>query len=168
MFVSAGTPPSEPHSESQAVSLSGTDPGLAGSQVIATGGVEDVQGTWELSNEIDSASYAPYRGLRLGYRLQLQQAGRRISGQGEKWTENGRQIPPANRTPISVAGTIEGRHVALTFRERGSRRSSGGRFELELVDDAVLRGNFESDVARAHGRSVAQRVSTTLPSAKHE
>ncbi len=111
-----------------------------------------------MTNEVQSTSYAAYRRLRLGYRLELQQHGTRITGQGEKWLENGRRIPGATRTPITLDGVIEGRRVALTFVERGRRRTSGGTFDLMLTSNR-LQGTFESDAAHARGSSIVQRVS---------
>jgi len=105
-----------------------------------------------MTNEVQSTSYAAYRRLRLGYRLELQQHGTRITGQGEKWLENGRRIPGATRTPITLHGVIEGHRVALTFVERGRRRTSGGTFDLApqlpvkgrwcLGDEADRAANF--------------------------
>jgi hypothetical protein len=118
-----------------------------------------------MTNQVQSSSYAAYRRLRLGYRLQLQQHGSRITGQGQKWSENGRRIPGATRTPITVDGVIEGRRVALRFVERGHRRTSGGSFDLMLANNGLLAGTFESDAAHSRGSSSAQRVSAT-PSAQ--
>jgi len=119
---------------------------------------EPLSGRWVMTNEVQSTSYAAYRRLRLGYRLELQQHGTRITGQGEKWLENGRRIPGATRTPITLDGVIEGRRVALTFVERGRRRTSGGTFDLMLTSNR-LQGTFESDAAHARGSSIVQRVS---------
>ena len=119
---------------------------------------QDLTGWWAMTNQVQASGYRPYQGLRLGYRLQLRQDGTRISGDGHKWLENGRAIPRANRTPISVSGVMEGRRMALTFSERGRRRQSRGTFDLELVSDGVLRGKFESDAARSRGSSVAERM----------
>jgi len=119
---------------------------------------EPLSGRWVMTNEVQSTSYAAYRRLRLGYRLELQQHGTRITGQGEKWLENGRRIPGATRTPITLHGVIEGHRVALTFVERGRRRTSGGTFDLMLTSNR-LQGTFESDAAHARGSSIVQRVS---------
>jgi ActR/RegA family two-component response regulator len=119
---------------------------------------QDLTGSWAMTNQVQASRYRPYQGLRIGYRLQLRQDGNRVSGDGQKWLENGRAIPRASRTPINVAGVVEGRRLALTFSERGRRRPSRGTFDLEMSSDGVLRGMFESDVAASRGSSVAQRV----------
>jgi hypothetical protein len=118
---------------------------------------ENVTGWWTVTNEVQATNYPRYRGLRLVYRLRLQQDGNRISGLGQKWAENGRPIPPASRTPIEVSGTIDGRRLTLTFTERGLRRASAGAFELEVIDNGRLSGTFQSDAAQSRGSSVAQR-----------
>jgi hypothetical protein len=119
---------------------------------------ENVTGWWTVTNEVQATSYERYRGLRLMYRLRLQQDGNRISGHGQKWAENGHPIPRASRTPIEVSGTIEGRRLVLTFTERGFRRVSGGAFELEVMEHGRLGGTFQSDAAQSQGTSVAQRA----------
>jgi hypothetical protein len=118
---------------------------------------ENLTGWWTLTNEVHATSYRRYRGLRLVYRLRLQQDGNRINGNGQKWAENGRPIPRASRTPIEVSGTIEGRRLVLVFTERGLRRTSGGAFELTVLEDGRLSGTFQSDAAQSKGSSVAQR-----------
>jgi penicillin-binding protein 1A len=120
---------------------------------------DDLSGWWELTNTIESTNYEQYRGLRLGYRLQLEQDGDRIIGRGQKWTEDGRPVSPGARSPIGVTGRIEGRRVILQFTERGARRSTGGTFSWQLSPNrAALRGNFSSDAANASGSSVARRM----------
>lgn len=119
----------------------------------------DLSGWWEMTNTIQSTNYAQYKGLRLGYRLQLEQDGDRISGRGQKWSENGRTLPSSARTPITVTGRVEGGTVRLQFTERGAKRSSGGSFSWELsADRTALRGSFESSAAATSGRSVAYRM----------
>ncbi len=120
---------------------------------------DDLSGWWELTNTIESTNYEQYRGLRLGYRLQLEQDGDRIIGRGQKWTEDGRPVSPGARSPIGVTGRIEGGRVVLRFTERGARRSTGGTFSWQLSPNrAALRGMFSSDAANASGSSVARRM----------
>ena len=119
----------------------------------------DLSGWWELSNRIESTSYAAYEGLRLGYRLRLEQHGDRLSGRGQKWSENGAAVPAARRSPIRVTGTIDGRTVTLEFTEEGARRASGGTFTWSLSPDGTtLRGSFASDAADTSGSSLARRM----------
>jgi hypothetical protein len=119
---------------------------------------QDLTGSWAMTNQIQTSRYRPYQGLRIGFRLRLRHEGTRITGEGQKWLENGRAVPRANRTPITVSGVVEGRRIVLTFSEGGRRRQSQGRFDLELTAGGALRGTFESDAARSRGSSVAQRV----------
>jgi hypothetical protein len=120
--------------------------------------VGDLSGWWDVTNQVEATSYQPYEGLRLGYRLQLTQAGTRITGQGYKFSEDGSEIPSESRTPIRVSGVLVGDHVALTFTERGARRTSAGVLNLDLTDERMLAGTFRSDAALASGSSVARRI----------
>ena len=119
----------------------------------------DLSGWWELTNRIETTSYPAYQGLRLGYRLQLEQDGDRITGRGQKWSEDGRTLGAAGRTPITVRGTVDGRTVHLRFTEQGARRATAGAFDWQLsADRDALRGSFWSDAAGARGSSVAHRM----------
>jgi penicillin-binding protein 1A len=119
----------------------------------------DLSGWWELTNRIQDTNYKDYIGLRLGYRIQLEQDGNRITGRGQKWTEDGRSIPGSGRTPIRVSGTIDGDKITLEFTEQGARRSSTGGFRLTLsADRRTLRGSFWSNVAGTNGSTLARRM----------
>lgn len=119
----------------------------------------DLSGWWELTNRIASTNYKDFVGLRLGYRLKLEQDGSRITGSGQKWTEDGRTLAGAARSRISVSGRVEGNTITLEFTEQGSKRASGGGFELKLSgDQSTLRGDFWSDVANTKGSTLARRM----------
>lgn len=130
---------------------SGDEPKAAGS---------DLSGWWELTNTIASTNYAAYRGLRLTYRLQLEQDGARLTGRGQKWAEEGAPVSAAARSPISVTGRIEGNRVVLQFTERGAKRSTTGSFSWTLApnNSNALRGTFWSTAADTSGSSVARRM----------
>lgn len=118
----------------------------------------DVSGIWTLTNRIESSDTARFKDLALGFRLQLKQAGDRVTGSGAKVSENGRAVGKGRRTPISVEGTIEARQLELKFTERGAQRASSGTLSLELTDEGTLRGTFSSDAANARGTTEAQRA----------
>jgi transcriptional regulator with XRE-family HTH domain len=118
---------------------------------------EPLAGVWSLSTEVESSSVRSYEGLRLGYQLELQQEGSRVTGVGRKVAENGRPLRGAGQTPISLEGTIEGNRLTLNFRERGTRRESAGKFVLLLDDDGTMQGRFSSDAARSGGTAIARR-----------
>ena len=119
----------------------------------------DLSGWWEMTNRIEETDYEQYKGLRLGYRVKLEQDGNRITGHGQKWTEDGRSIGASGRTPITVSGTVEGRKVTLSFTEHGARRATNGGFTWNLsADRTELRGSFWSTAASTRGRSTAVRM----------
>ena len=124
----------------------------------------DIGGQWSLTTHVDSSAYTRYNGLTLGYALELHQRGNRVTGSGRKISENGRGLPPASQTPITLEGTINGDRLDLTFTERGRHRTSGGSLVLAIGADGSLRGNFSSDAAQSRGTSAATRVSATTPS----
>ncbi len=125
---------------------------------------KDLSGSWTLTNRIESTSHEPYNNLNLGFRLQLEQRGNRVTGTGQKWMENGKALPAAARTPIVLEGTRDGRRLELKFTETGAERVSTGTFVLEIAGDGTLHGSFSSDVANTQGSSLARRI--LLPRSK--
>jgi hypothetical protein len=117
----------------------------------------ELSGVWNLATRVESSTVGAFTGMRLGYRLQLQQDGNRITGSGYKVSENGRPLRGAGRTPINVEGTADGERLSLTFTERGARRESSGTFALVRQTDRLLRGHFASDAAGSRGTVEAQR-----------
>jgi hypothetical protein len=136
------TPPAKP----QAVGSSNTQ------------ALPDVSGTWALNTHVESTSYSRYAGLQLGYQIDLQRDGNRVTGEGRKVTENGRKISAKAQTPITVDGAVEGDRLKLAFTERGARRPTHGTFELQVDKDDALRGRFSSTAARSAGAVAATRI----------
>jgi hypothetical protein len=123
-------------------------------------GPANLSGWWEVSQAIDTTTYLPYLGLRMGYRVRLRQEGDKLVGTGERWSENGRVLPSAERTPISLEGKVVGRSVTLRFTEQGSGGDkTGGVINWQLAGDGGRAdGIFASSAARSSGLSKAKRV----------
>jgi cytoskeletal protein RodZ len=145
--------PAAPTRGSNEATANGTSNGITGDTTTP-----NLSGAWTLTNRVESSGYQPFNNLNLGYHLQWQQRGNRITGTGTKWMENGKALPERQRTPIMFQGTRNGRQIELEFTETGSRRVSEGTFTLELADDGTLKGTFRSDVANSQGSSLAVRV----------
>ena len=118
----------------------------------------DINGRWDLRNDVESTSHEPFAGMNLGYRLNLVQDGNRVHGRGQKVSENGVPLLPSQRTPIEVEGRIEGDQLVLHFTEIGSQRTSRGTMRWRLGPGSTLRGRFSSDAADSAGSSVARRL----------
>jgi hypothetical protein len=153
----ADTAPPPPPPEPSSASPPNAHPAILDSMRPRRAGA--VNGSWEIQNVVSSTSYPAYRGLRLTYRIVLHQDGERISGDGEKWAENGRRSPAAQRTPIRLSGEMVGREVRVQFTERGDRRDSAGSFRWRLsADGTSFAGTFASSAAAARGVSAAVRL----------
>ena len=66
----------------------------------------NLTGEWMVTNTVVETSHPPYRDLRLGFRLVVQHDGVAFTGTGEKYLENGRQIPVTARSPIRLQGRM--------------------------------------------------------------
>jgi transcriptional regulator with XRE-family HTH domain len=120
--------------------------------------VRDLSGHWSLNTSVQTSSVADFVGLRLGYDVQLEQAGNRLTGRGRKVTENGRAIALQSQTAISMAGSISGGRVTLTLTEEGAQRQSHGKFVLLVDESGALRGRFSSTAAQSSGMVEGHRV----------
>jgi serine/threonine-protein kinase len=134
-----------------------TAPAVAAAPAEEAGGPIDMTGDWTMANVIESTSYPAYRGLRLEYHLTLRQTGRRISGEGEKVSENGQPLGEGRRDTLLVTGERDGPRIILRYVERGTQRNSSGTVTWRSTGPATLAGEFESDVAATRGRSEARR-----------
>lgn len=141
MHVSKATQPDEPE------------------RVHTTTATNDVTGSWRLATQVESSSYARYEGLLLGYELELEQDGDRVTGVGRKVIENGRGIYSRGQTSIAISGIVDGDRLMLTFIEGGAQRSSRGAFVLQQEQDGTLRGRFTTNAAGSSGSAEARRVS---------
>ncbi len=118
----------------------------------------ELTGTWLVVDRVERTDYAAFRDLRVAYRVELRQEGVWLFGSGEKCAENGRPLRAAERTPISIAGTVSGGAATARWVETGRRRESEGTFAWRLVADDEARGGFTSTVAGAAGRSTLVRA----------
>jgi hypothetical protein len=121
--------------------------------------VPNLSGNWQVINTVEQTSYEPYRNMEIGFTVAINQAGRDFTGTGEKISENGRSLPAAGRTPISVKGTIDGDKVHATFSENGAVRRTNGQFVWRIDrGSGGLTGTFISTAARTRGKSAAKKV----------
>jgi len=119
----------------------------------------DLTGQWSFTNTIDSTSFRPYQGLRLGYDVFLQQNGSNLSGTGEKRCENGVE---QEHTPVKLKGSISGTTVKVDFTEEGAKRPSTGTYNWTYEKSSGrLKGAFISTAAEAQGSSLGERVKST-------
>jgi penicillin-binding protein 1A len=119
----------------------------------------DLNGWWDVANTVDASSLSEYEGLRLDYRIFLSQDGTTVSGEGEKWAENGRRTTSSGRMSISLTGEIVGHRLRLDFTEYGSRRTTTGWFDYDIRDGGnAMDGTFRSTAASSRGHSSARRV----------
>jgi hypothetical protein len=120
--------------------------------------VPNLSGEWTMVNTIERTSYPAYTNLRVGYHLVITQTGSEFTADGEKVSENGRQMADYERTPIHITGSVDQNSASATFVEEGLRRKTSGRFAWTLTTDGnQLRGTFSSSAAQSSGPSVATR-----------
>lgn len=118
----------------------------------------NLSGKWNVVNSVQKTAYQPFRNLKIGFQLTINQSGKSFTGQGQKVSENGRSLPAGSRTPIQVKGSINGDRVEATFFEEGAMRKTNGRFVWRLDRaNGGLNGTFVSTAAGSSGKSAAKR-----------
>src|SRR5437867_7578322 len=80
----------------------------------------NLSGKWIVTNTIQSTSFHPYQGLKLGYTVFLTQHGTDITGTGEKESENGSDLPAAVDSHDSMTESNSGKKTSATFVDEGS------------------------------------------------
>ena len=119
--------------------------------------VQDLTGNWHIINTVQKTAYKSYGNMQVGFRLRINQQGKRFTAKGEKFSENGQTLPAASRTPIQVTGSIEGDKVVATFVEDGRMRRTNGRFVWRVQNGDELAGTFVSTAANSSGRSAVTK-----------
>ena len=105
-----------------------------------------------------TATGAEERGART-YRIALRQEGARVSGEGEEWEEDGRQLTSGTRTRVELTGSIAGREVRLRYTERGPGGTASGTITWRLAGGGdELSGTFSNAASDARGASSAVRL----------
>lgn len=121
------------------------------------GAAASLGGWWQVTNTGD-ATGAEARGART-YRIALRQEGSRVSGEGEEWEADGRQLAAGARTRIEISGSIAGREVRLRYTERGPGGTASGTITWRLAGGGgELSGTFSSAGSDARGASSAVRL----------
>jgi hypothetical protein len=116
----------------------------------------DLAGEWRVINTVENTAYKSYNHMQVGFRLNIKQSGKDFTATGEKFSENGRNLPQNSRTPIQVTGSIDGDKIVATFVEDGLMRRTNGRFVWKLQSDGTgLTGTFVSTAANSRGKSAA-------------
>ncbi len=119
--------------------------------------IEDLSGIWKVSYIIEETTYAPYKGLRIGYTIFIQQDGFNLNGKGDKISENSQMLQTSAKTPIEVNGTFDGENVQLTVLEKGKKRESSGMIKLKKVNDGgVFEGSFYTTAANSSGKCIVE------------
>jgi penicillin-binding protein 1A len=157
--AAAGRAPSPAAANAPAAPAAPADEGDGPRAPAAAEDPGNLDGWWEVTNTVDAASPGPDGGVRVSYRIALHHEGTRITGEGEKWAEDGRPLPAASRTPIDLAGTFDGREARLHFVERGPGHATRGTFLWRVAASGEdLSGTFSSSGADVHGASSAVRL----------
>ena len=119
---------------------------------------QDLDGEWRVINTVEKTGYKSFDRMQVGFRLRIKQTGKDFTATGEKFSENGRNLPQNSRTPIQVKGSIDGDKIVATFVEDGLMRRTNGRFVWKVQNDgAGLTGTFVSTAANSRGKSAATK-----------
>jgi hypothetical protein len=120
--------------------------------------IQSLSGEWSLVNTIENTSYPAYINLHIGYRVVINQVGKEFTAEGEKVSEDGRNLPTTSRTPIHMTGFVDGDTASATFVEEGAQRNTSGRVVWRVdAGGSRLIGTFVSTAAKSSGSSIAAK-----------
>ena len=119
----------------------------------------DLTGWWELTDVVESSGHGAGAPRQIVYRVLLRQEGSLVTGQGERWAVDGRELPREERSAFRVAGAIFEREVVARFTEHdgGALATTTLRWEISATGDE-LRGSFAGSPIDAAGTSTARSL----------
>ena len=133
--------------------------GLAGSAIgiwsyLESRMIVEIGGEWTITDHVETG---PFSGTTLEFRVFLTQEGNTFKGTGEKWSEDGKAVPPSRRTPLTIiGGMIKGKDITATFLEHGSNRETRGQFFWKLAGSDHLVGTYSTTSSK--GSSAGTRI----------
>ena len=149
----ATAPPSVPDKKPSPSPPQATKPAVTNQSAI-----QILSGEWSLVNTIEKTSYPAYVNLHIGYRVVINQVGKEFTAEGEKVSEDGRNLPSTSRTPIHMTGFVDGDTASATFVEEGAQRNTSGRVVWRVdAGGSRLIGSFVSTAAKSSGPSIAAK-----------
>jgi hypothetical protein len=116
----------------------------------------DLNGTWTLTNQVNSSELKRYMGDSHEFTIRVEQEGTSIQGSGEQTGYNGKAA--RNRYPIwFTAINVNGEQVVIEYAMKGGRPTEGN-FTLQVDPDTptILRGSFTSTAANTSGTTVVR------------
>lgn len=115
----------------------------------------DLSGSWILENTITSAADSKYNGMKVTFKMYLDQENGKIEGKAVKFAVNTDTIPEPQRTEIILKkGEVHGNQIRLVYEENGK----DGEFNWNYnQSQKIIEGTFKSKVAISRGRSYAFR-----------
>ena len=146
-------PPSVPDKKPNPSPPQATKPAVTDQSAI-----QSLSGEWSVVNTIEKTSYPAYINLHIGYHVVINQVGTEFTAEGEKVSEDGRNLPSTSRTPIHMTGFVGGDTASATFVEEGAQRNTSGRVVWRVdAGGSRLIGTFVSTAAKSSGPSIAAK-----------
>ena len=117
----------------------------------------NVDGAWTLKTHTDTTTETKFKGMELTYTVNFTHDGTHITGKGFKL---GEQIAggsfvkyaPADQTPISVDGNVDGNALSAIFTEMGKDRHTSGQLKAAWQSKtSSWAGTFSSEAAASAG-----------------
>lgn len=118
---------------------------------------KNYSGVWNVESEIVSAKMNTYVGMKIQWIFTLSQFKNEITGSAEKISVNSMSISNAERTTITMNGTLNGSSFILNFVEKGKLRETRGQFNGKF-DGSKLLGTFISTASGAKGNISGTKI----------
>jgi hypothetical protein len=127
--------------------------------IIKTWRTKDIRGEWRLTFYNDECAYIPYINERHEQKVFFSQNESVISGDGEKWSYNGRELPAEEHRILKYEGTIHGSKLEAKYILHGLKRISNGTVSLIISSDGLtLEGSYSGTAGSCKGRVTGRKV----------
>jgi hypothetical protein len=120
--------------------------------------ISTLEGSWKVTCHIQSSSLKRYIGKSTGYKIFFAQDGDQVSGQGEMWWIDDKEIPFKQHVPLTLSGKVDGDLIRLTYSQEGAIRTTVGEIVLKEMQDGRFEGTFAGTAADSKGIAVAEQI----------
>ncbi len=115
-------------------------------------------GKWKITCNIKNSTLQRYIGRSSGWKIFFIQDGDKVSGKGEMFWVDNKEIPYSQHIPITMEGKIDGNNMILTYTQYGEKRVSYGEIKLKIDEEEIAEGNFSGTAANTSGTSKAEKL----------
>lgn len=118
----------------------------------------NLNGDWKFTFHVKSSTLKSTIGTRFGYKILVHTDKEKFEAKGEKFWINEETIPYAEHDRIEFTGTLSEESIHSIYTLYGSKRTTVGDIDMNVIDDNTMEGTFVGTAADTKGTVSAVRL----------